>query len=282
MFRHLLAPIDGSPDASVALNHAIEIAQEEAGTIHALFVADRKVIETAPNITNYATGVDTILNPALTDAALRARHRLAKHGQQTLSQAKKRSTAANIRCETEYVEGVVANVILNRAVDADLVILGRRGEGANWAGPQLGSVLESIVRYSPTPVLAVQAEIRPLTRIVVAFDGSERAIDGLRIGTFLARHKDRELIVLTVEDGQSERHKAWAMGQKLVAAQGQSAIHVSVQGHAVREIVRFAAEEACDLIVLGSYGHSRFVETRFGSTADEVLHQAICPVLLCR
>lgn len=282
MFNHILAPIDGSPDASVALDHAIEIAQEEAGTIYALFVADSKLIEAPYRVAAMPETMVIDPRPALTQAAVAAGRHLAEYGEATLVDAQDRCAAAGVKCDTEYVEGVIANVILNRAAGADLVVLGRRGEGAEWAGPQLGSVLETIVRHAQAPVLIAQAEMRPIKRILVAFDGSDRAVDVLKVAAEMANRKARTIIVLTVDDGYGGRHEAWKMGKALLAEQGQKATHLFVPGHATSEILRLATDEECDLIALGSYGHSHFVETVFGSTVDEVLHRAVCPVLICR
>lgn len=282
MFNHILAPVDGSADASVALDHAIEIAHEEAGQIHALFVADSRLIEATYRRASMPEIMVAETDSTLTQAAVVASRRLAEYGAATLADAKDRCRTAGVACETEYVTGIVANVILKRTADADLVVVGRRGEGAEWAGPQLGSVLESIVRFAQAPVLAVQAEIRPIKRILVAFDGSERAVDVLKIAAEMASRKQRALIVLTVDDGVGGRHQAWKMGKEMLADRGQKATHLFVTGHATAEILRLATNEMCDLIALGSYGHGHFVEIVFGSTVDEVLHRAVSPVLICR
>jgi nucleotide-binding universal stress UspA family protein len=282
MFKRILAPIDGSPDASVAFDHAIEFAQEEAGTIHALFVADSKLIEAPYRVATMPQTMSIDPHADRTQAAVAIGKHRAEYGQATLAEAQERCDAMGVQCETEYVEGIVANVILNRTVGADLVVMGRRGEGAEWAGPQLGSVLETIVRHAQAPVLTAQAEMRPIKRILVAFDGSERAVDVLKVAAEMTNRKARTIVVLTVDDGNSGRHDAWKMGKALLAEQSQKTTHLFIPGHATREILRLATEEECDLIALGSYGHSHFVETVFGSTVDEVLHGAVSPVLICR
>jgi nucleotide-binding universal stress UspA family protein len=282
MFKHILAPIDGSPDASVAFDHAIEFAQEEAATIHALFVADSKLIEAPYRAATIPETMSIYSHPDRTQVAVEIGKHLAEYGEATLAEAQKRCDAAGVPCETDYVEGIVANVILNRTVGADLVVMGRRGEGAEWAGPQLGSVLETIVRHAQAPVLTVQAEMRPIKRILVAFDGSERAVDVLKVAAEMINRKVRTLVVLTVDDGNSGRHEAWEMGKALLAEQSHKTTHLFIPGHATREILRLATLEECDLIALGSYGHSHFIETVFGSTVDEVLHGAVSPVLICR
>ena len=285
MFEKILTPVDGSPDAWVALDQSIELAREHNSTIHVLFVADSKLIEAPYWLASMPGSMVVEANPALPQAgqvAVETGKLLAEHGQQVLADAQARCDAAGVPCKTEYVEGVVPNVILERARDADLMVIGRRGEGAEWAGPQLGSVLETVVRHAQTPVLVTQAEMRPIKRILVAFDGSDRAVDALEIAAGMASGKDRSIVLLTVDDGHAKRREAWELGKALLAKQGLTATYLFGVGHATEEILKAAKNEECDLIALGSHGHSHFMEIFFGSTVDEVLHRAISPVLICR
>ncbi len=56
--------------------------------------------------------------------------------------------------------------------------------------------------------------------------------------------------------------------------------HVIV-GNARTEIARYAEEQGCDLIVIGSHGRSGLARL-LGSTANAVLHHAHCDVLAIR
>jgi nucleotide-binding universal stress UspA family protein len=55
-----------------------------------------------------------------------------------------------------------------------------------------------------------------------------------------------------------------------------------LQGKPSNEIVRVAAEEAFDMIVLGTHGRGVLDHALFGSTTDRVVRKAPCPVLTCR
>ena len=64
--------------------------------------------------------------------------------------------------------------------------------------------------------------------------------------------------------------------------QGIDAETVLVEGKAHAQIVRFAAEEGVDLIVISSRGHSGFSRWLLGSVTDRVVRGATVPVLLVR
>jgi nucleotide-binding universal stress UspA family protein len=49
-----------------------------------------------------------------------------------------------------------------------------------------------------------------------------------------------------------------------------------------RAILALAAEQACDLVVMGCYGHSRFQELLLGGASSTVLREAGLPVLMAR
>jgi len=53
-------------------------------------------------------------------------------------------------------------------------------------------------------------------------------------------------------------------------------------GVPAEEIVRLAAEEAIDLIVMGTHGWGGFRNMVLGSVAHNVLRTASCPVLVVR
>ncbi len=53
-------------------------------------------------------------------------------------------------------------------------------------------------------------------------------------------------------------------------------------GTPYREVLRVAAEQQSDLIVIGIHGRSATDLLFFGSTAQHVVRQATCPVLTLR
>ena len=63
---------------------------------------------------------------------------------------------------------------------AEMVVIGKRGEAADFAKGHLGSNLERIVRATRHPVMVAARAFRPINRILIAFDGgasSQRVVD---------------------------------------------------------------------------------------------------------
>lgn len=53
-------------------------------------------------------------------------------------------------------------------------------------------------------------------------------------------------------------------------------------GSAFVEIVRFAKESTCDMIVIGTHGRTGLAHALLGSVAEKVVRKASCPVLTVR
>jgi universal stress protein A len=58
--------------------------------------------------------------------------------------------------------------------------------------------------------------------------------------------------------------------------------HVVLKGTPYEEISRFAEENKIDLIVIGTHGRTGLDRMLFGSTAEQVVRYAPCPVLTVR
>lgn len=58
--------------------------------------------------------------------------------------------------------------------------------------------------------------------------------------------------------------------------------HIILKGTPYEEIIRFATDNKIDLIVLGTHGRKGIDRVLFGSTAEQILRSAPCPVLSVR
>ncbi len=60
---------------------------------------------------------------------------------------------------------------------------------------------------------------------------------------------------------------------------GVNAVTQVEEGEAAATIIRVAAERECDMVVMGTHGHSGFRHLLLGSKAERVVRGAGCPVL---
>jgi nucleotide-binding universal stress UspA family protein len=138
-----------------------------------------------------------------------------------------------------------------------------------------------------------------MKRIVCATDFSERAADAERRAARLARALGAELVLAHVASEAPlwresfytpdlravfEGQRKWAADTlaaraEALAAQGVAARIVVRVGLPWEEIVRLAAEEHADMIVMGTQGRTGLDRLLLGSVAERVIRRAPCPVL---
>jgi nucleotide-binding universal stress UspA family protein len=71
--------------------------------------------------------------------------------------------------------------------------------------------------------------------------------------------------------------------QQLTASDGNLGVeHRFEQGDPASEILRVAHESRADLIVMGTHGRTGLGRLLMGSVAEQVVRQALCPVLTVR
>jgi nucleotide-binding universal stress UspA family protein len=222
---------------------------------------------------------------------------------------------SGVAFDYKLAEGHPAAQILNAAdvLSSDFIVIGTHGR-SGFERMILGSVTEKVVRRAKCPVLTVPgpeagASTAPAAlfkRIVCAVDFSDCSIRGLNYALSLAQQADAELTVVHViempsddplgvpafigdktleqyvtEATQERRQRL----ERLIPDAARAACSIQTliaTGKPYREILRLAAEQTSDLIVIGLHGRGPVDLLFFGSTAQQVIRAAGCPVLTLR
>jgi nucleotide-binding universal stress UspA family protein len=201
--------------------------------------------------------------------------------------------------------------IIDQAISkkADLVVMGTHGR-RGFKRLLLGSATEAILREAPCPVLTVppQAPARAseavtFKRILCPIDFSPSALQALGFALDLARQADGRVTLLHVvewlaeEEPRASTHfsvpeyrrymveDAQERLRNLVAEESRTWVEIDdlvVLGRAHREILRAAETTPADLIVMGVQGRGGVGLALFGSTTQQVVRGALCPVLTVR
>jgi nucleotide-binding universal stress UspA family protein len=58
------------------------------------------------------------------------------------------------------------------------------------------------------------------------------------------------------------------------------ALAAAEEGTVAEALIRLASDQAAAALVLGTHGHGALRELTLGSTAQDVLHRAACPVVV--
>lgn len=280
----ILTLLDGSAYSESVCHHTAWIAQKLNAGVEAMHVLGRR-----------EGAVSTDLSGALglgARSALLAELSTLDEQRAKLAQAKGHAILEDARAILE--KDGIPNVNLRlrkgdlleavRELEGDIcaITIGKRGEAAGFASGHLGSNLERIVRTSKVPVFVASREFRPISKVLVAYDGSASAKVAIERMSASPVFADLDVCVLSVaQDKARAQSTADEAVAKLQAAQITALPRVAT-GEPEDVLEKLVAEEGFDLLVMGAYGHSRIRSLIIGSTTTAMIQSVKIPVLLYR
>jgi nucleotide-binding universal stress UspA family protein len=291
----VLCPTDFSDASAHAIDLAVTIARWYKARVAAIHVVDDVVI---------VPGFDGSPGGGLD--ALRA----------TTAANFAAASSAGVGVDVFVDVGHPAARILDRAaaLPADMIVMGTHGRGG-FQHLLLGSVTERVLRRAVCPVITVPPKLHstsrvPFRRVLCAIDFSESSMAALQLALSLAEESDATLTLLHVlewpweepppprmEDLPVEQRAALGeyrrYREKMASMQLDALVPVSSRlarpattrlsnGKAYVQILDVAKDEESDLIVIGVHGRNPFDVMVFGSTANQTVRRAACPVLTLR
>nr|WP_287262486.1 universal stress protein [Thioclava sp.] len=183
---------------------------------------------------------------------------------------------------TRLRHGDIVEAIGEIEGEARVIVIGKRGEAADFAKGHLGSNLERIVRAAHRPVFVAARAFNPIESVLVAFDGGRsamKAIEHISRSSFFA---NLPVTIVTVGNETAEVTKGLADAKDLLAAEGIKAQTRIVPGQPDEELGKMVEAEGFGMLVMGAYGHSRIRSLVIGSTTTEMMRSCKVPVLLLR
>lgn len=280
MIKSLLVCTDGSAFGDVACQYGLDLAQKLQGQLAALHVLDSRMLE-GPLMSDLSGWVGA--QPFGTQLQ-QFRDLMQQKGEAIIEAFTSRCQATCLTAEGLLKMGHPVNTILKEEVPYEMLVLGQKGEHAEWIGDLMGSAVEQVVRHSIKPCLVTPGEFKPISKILAAYDGSGHASRALHEAVELAVALKIPLSILTVaEDKDYEKANLLTKeGLKLAQAHNCVAAHLVAKGAPDAAILDVAEKHKFDLIVMGAYGHSRIRELILGSTTTQLISNATVPVLLVR
>ena len=280
MYQDILLCTDGSPAAETAAEYAFWFASQLHTRLEALYVTDIRILE-GPLLADLSGAIGAQPYPGL----LPQFQELQREKAATLLGAiRQRAEQQSLACEVAHETGNLVATMLDYERDADMVVLGQRGEHAAWSGEMLGASVERMVRASIKPCLITPEKFRPVKHLLLAYDGSLESAKALRAGIDLALALGAEATILTACQREHEETAAKILQDARQQAhdRGLKAHAQLTHGEAEPEILRFTDSIGADLIIMGAYGHTRIREMIVGSVTTHVIRKATVPVLLSR
>ncbi|MCE7027810.1 universal stress protein [Jiella avicenniae] len=280
----ILACVDGSTYAESVCDHAAFAAERLGVPVDLLHALGRR--ETSSRAIDFSGNLEfgerEALLAELSELDEKKSKMAVRRGRLLLEQAGARVKERGVEVEKHLRNGDVADAIGDMEADARLVVIGKRGEAADFAKGHLGSNLERVIRASHKPVLVAARAFRPIQRFLVAFDGgrSSGTIVEKLVASPLMAGVACELFMVGQPTGDA--------GERLRSAETRlkdAGYPVSVRtasGEADEVIAERVKDGGIDLLVMGAYGHSRIRRLIVGSTTTSLIQSCTIPVLVIR
>ncbi len=276
MIKSILLAVDASENAKVAATYANFLCYKLDATLDVVYVVDSRLVN-MPYWTDYGA-----ISLPVTRFSEEMRNVLESQGKLLLEQIKEKAEHAEVRSRTEMRSGIPAAEIIEAAKDCDLIVIGRHGESSTLEDHKgLGAVAERVLRSSNQPVLVAPVKMQEIKRVLLGFDGSDRAREAMTYAAELSRRLNVPMTALSADQDEELVQERLATVRSYAEAHGLELVTMPLLNVDPVEAILGVAQEG-DLIAMGAFGEGRIREWLLGSTTESVLRVAEQPVLLHR
>lgn len=284
MTQKIIALVDGSIYAASVCEHAAWVAARTGWAVEILHVLGRREgVAKADLSGSIALGARTALLEELAELDGQRAKLVAHRGRAILEDARAIVDRAGVtEITTRLRQGDIVDTLAEQEAGAELVLIGKRGEAADFAKGHLGSNLERIVRASHRPILVAARAFRPVSKVLVAWDGGPSAIRAVDHIAHSPLYGGLAVTVATVGSASDAVKKGLEEARAMLAAAGLDAGTEILSGQPETALGELVERAPYDLLVMGAYGHSRIRSLIIGSTTTAMLRSCKVPVVLVR
>lgn len=181
--------------------------------------------------------------------------------------------------------GGITQVVARRAGLSDLMILPKPyGQGRSHEDV---AILEASLFSTRTPVLVLPeglSRFRSPSRIVVAWNQSDESMQAIRAAIpFLVDAVSVDIVIIDPPEHDPDRSDPGGLLAGMLARHGVRA-EISILARTLPRVsdvlCRHAKDRDAEMVVMGAYGHSRFLEEILGGATRNMLAESKVPVLM--
>ncbi|WBU58279.1 universal stress protein [Paracoccus sediminicola] len=284
MSNKIIALVDGSDYAASVCDHAAWFSQRTGAPVELLHVLGRREADGKQDLSG-AVGLGArskLLEELATLDAQRSRL-MNERGRAILDDARAILEKDGVTAITQQLrQGDLVEAVAEKEAETRVVLIGKRGEAADFAKGHLGSNLERIIRASRKPVFVASRAFRTIRRVLVAWDGGASARNAVAHISKSELFAGLEIHLVTAGADRVETLKGMSEAQRLLEDAGLSTQARTVTGDPETALGELVETEGYDMVVMGAHGHSRVRSLIIGSTTTAMIRACKVPVVLVR
>lgn len=284
MFASVLLPLADWSQPGSAWDYAFWLAAKGGGRIHALAVIDVKAFE-VPVLGTADGFMPSVVSPPIAESQALLEN-LTKLAGERLGQFADVCRQKNLPYSTAIRTGIPVDVITREAIAHDIVVISRTGHAGTEKSEErsVDPLVSGVIRGSIRPVLVAGKTFpssRPITSMMIAFDGSTHAGRVLNVAVGLGKHYGIECILAVIAPTQEAGAEILGPAEAFLANHGLQPKKKVIPGSKASELLcDIVAEAGTDILLMGAYGHSPIREMLFGCTTERVLAHCGATVIL--
>lgn len=280
--KRLMVCVDGSQYGASCCQYAAWISKSVEVEIEIVYVTDLRQFE-VPFVADLSGSLG--LQPF--QAVMGQLQELEKNkAEVTLSQAAISIEEAGYSgpIKKTHKTGFLVDSLKELEKDADMIVIGKRGENANFATEHLGSTMERVVRAATIPCFVASRKFQEISQILISYDDGpscRRAIEYMSQSKMFLNTQIHLVTVCTNEEEEAGLNSLKVAEASLVES-GHSLTCQMLHGEAAPSIIDYAKENEINMLIMGAYGHSRIRQLILGSSTTELLQGCQIPIMLYR
>jgi nucleotide-binding universal stress UspA family protein len=284
MTQKIIALVDGSIYSASVCDHAAWISQRTGAQVELIHVLGRREVpDTHDRSGAIKLGARTELLNELAELDAQRAKLISHRGRAILEDARAILDKDGVQeITTRLRHGDIVEAVAEVEKDARVIMIGKRGEAADFAKGHLGSNLERIVRASHKPVFVASRAFKPISKVLVAYDGGASAMKAVDHIARSALFQGLSVHVVTVGNATPEAVKGLDDAKAMLKAAGIAAETSVMPGQPETALAKLVEEAQFDMLVMGAYGHSRIRSLIIGSTTTAMIRSCKVPVVLIR
>jgi len=273
MVKRVLVALSGTPCTPIAVQWAVELAQQHGASITGVTLVD----------TERLGDVGPVPIGGAAAARALAEHRVAvtqQHVEEEIAGFEKACTEAAVSHMVSRERGDPFELLVELWRYHDLTIIGLRGLFEYGVVDNPDDQVLQLMRHGVRPIFAVSPEHRPVNRALVSYSGSMESAMAMKSFAELGLWPQAAVKIVCFGFEEPEATPLLIDATAYLRAHGFEPEAESLPGTAKKGLLAYSQQWNADLVVMGTTSRSRIVNLVWGGATQETLVHAEVPLLL--